>query len=258
MQNLRLTTIQTDLHWENISANLEMFDEKVKALKGTTDVIVLPEMFTTGFSMNAKKMAESMDGHAVQWMLKTSNDLNAVVLGSIIIVEDEKYYNRMVVAFPDGNYKVYDKRHLFTLAGEHETFTAGKELLIFEWKGWKICPLICYDLRFPVWSRNTDLYDLLIYVANWPDPRRQAWKTLLSARAIENQSYTVGVNRIGKDGTGLSYAGDTSVIDYNGNVLYRSSDTEGIFTIELFYDKQMDFRKKLQFLPDRDVFEIKK
>lgn len=257
MQTLRLTTIQSSLHWENISANLEMFDQKLQALTGKTDLVVLPEMFTTGFSMNAPRLAESMDGQTVQWLLEQSNALNAVVLGSFIAVENEKYYNRIVVAFPDGNLQIYNKRHLFSLADEHLTFTAGNELLVFEWKGWKICPLICYDLRFPVWSRNTDLYDLLIYAANWPDRRRQAWKTLLAARAVENQSYTVGVNRVGSDGMGHAYGGDSSVIDYNGNVLYRVSDTEGIFTIELSLEKQIEFRNKLQFLPDRDVFEIK-
>jgi len=258
MQTLRLTTVQASLHWENITDNLEMFTQKLKPLKGTTDLVVLPEMFTTGFSMDAKKLAEGMDKQTVQWLVHQSNTINSVVLGSFIAVENDNYYNRLVVAFPDGSFQVYDKRHLFSLAGEHLTFTAGKELLIFEWKGWKICPLICYDLRFPVWSRNTDLYDLLIYTANWPDRRRQAWKALLAARAVENQSYTIGVNRVGSDGTGLSYAGDTSVIDYNGNVLYRASDTEGIFTIELFKEKQNEFRNRLQFLPDRDDFEIKK
>ncbi len=255
---LRLTTIQSSLHWENITANLEMFDQKLQALAGTTDVVVLPEMFTTGFSMNAHQFAESMDGQTVAWLLGQSNTLNAVVLGSFIVVENDKYYNRIVTAFPDGSFQIYDKRHLFSLAEEHLTFTAGKELLVFEWQGWKICPLICYDLRFPVWSRNTDLYDLLIYTANWPDRRREAWKALLAGRAVENQSYTVGVNRVGIDGMGNSYAGDSSVIDYNGNVLYRASDTEGVFTIELFLEKQKEFRNKLQFLPDRDVFEIKK
>jgi len=255
---LRLTTIQSSLHWENITANLKMFDQKLQALVGTTDLVVLPEMFTTGFSMNAPQLAESMDEQTVSWLLGQSTALNSVVLGSFIAVENEKYYNRLVVAFPDGSLKIYNKRHLFSLAEEHRTFTAGKELLVFEWKGWKICPLICYDLRFPVWSRNTDLYDLLIYTANWPDRRRKAWKALLAARAVENQSYTVGVNRVGSDGMGHSYAGDSSVINYNGNVLYRASDTEGIFTIELFLEKQKEFRNKLQFLPDQDVFEIKK
>ena len=258
MKALRLTTIQSSLHWEDIPANLEMFDQKLQALSGKTDIVVLPEMFTTGFSMEAKKLAESMDGSTIDWMLKQSKTIKSVILGSFIAVENGNYYNRLIVAFPEGDYKIYDKRHLFSLAGEHLTFTAGNELLVFEWKGWKICPLICYDLRFPVWSRNTDLYDLLIYTANWPDRRRQAWKALLAARAVENQSYTVGVNRVGNDGTGFSYAGDTSVIDYNGNVLYRASDTEGVFTIELFLEKQIEFRNRLQFLPDRDVFEIKK
>ncbi len=258
MQTLRITTAQSSLHWENIAANLKMFEQKLQALAGTTDLVVLPEMFTTGFSMDAARLAESMEGQTMNWLKKQSALLNAAIIGSFIAVENQKYYNRLVVVFPDGGFKTYDKRHLFTLADEHLTFTTGKDLLIAEWKGWRICPLICYDLRFPVWSRNTDNYDLLIYTANWPNRRSHAWKALLTARAIENQSYTVGVNRVGADGTGLAYSGDTSVIDYSGNVLYQVSDTEGLFTIELSYEAQTDFRNKLSFLADRDIFEIKK
>lgn len=258
MQNLRVTTIQSKIHWENISANLEMFEQKLQSLTNKTDVVVLPEMFTTGFSMNAKRLAENMDSQTVQWFLKQSAATNAAIIGSFIAVENENYYNRLVVAFPDGSYQFYDKRHLFSLAGEHRTFTAGTEQLIVEWKGWKICPLVCYDLRFPVWSRNTEGYDLLVYIANWPRPRSHAWKTLLEARAIENQSYTVGVNIVGQDGTGLSYSGDSSVVDFAGKVLHRVSETEGIFTINLSCEEQENFRNKLQFLADRDTFKIEK
>ncbi len=258
MQTLRCTTIQSSLQWENIAANLKIFEQKMKPLSGTTDLVVLPEMFTTGFSMNAVPLAEKMDGQTMQWLIGQAASLNAAIIGSFIAVENEKYYNRLAVVFPDGTYHFYDKRHLFTLADEHLTFTAGNKLMIVEWKGWKICPLICYDLRFPVWSRNTDNYDLLIYIANWPSTRRQAWKCLLEARAVENQSYTVGVNRVGSDGTGLSYSGDTSVVDYAGNVLYRVAESAGVFTLELSHKAQVDFRNKLQFLTDRDVFEIQK
>ncbi len=258
MERLRLTTVQSTLHWENISDNLKMFEKKLLPLAGTTDLVILPEMFTTGFSMRATQLAEDMNGHTMEWLITNAETIHAAIAGSFIVVENGSYYNRLVFVFPDGSYQFYDKRHLFTLAEEHLTFTAGSELLIVEWKGWRICPLICYDLRFPVWSRNTDSYDLLVYTANWPDRRRQAWKALLAARAVENQSYVAGVNRVGSDGTGLSYAGDTSVIDFAGNVLYRVTDAEGIFTIDLSYKDQMAFRNKLQFLADRDVFEIKK
>lgn len=258
MQTLRLTTIQSSLHWEDIPANLRMFEQKMQTLPGTTDLVILPEMFTTGFSMDAPRLAETMEGQTMHWLKKQSVLLNAAIIGSFIAVENQKYYNRGVVVFPDGRYKTYDKRHLFTLADEHLTFNSGNEILIVEWKGWRICPLICYDLRFPVWSRNTDNYDLLIYTANWPNRRSHAWKSLLTARAIENQSYTVGVNRVGADGAGLVYSGDTSVIDFSGNVLYRVSDAEGVFTIELNYEAQAEFRNKLSFLADRDIFEIKK
>ncbi len=256
MQTLRLTTVQSSLHWENVAANLKMFEHKLQALTGTTDLVVLPEMFTTGFSMNAKSLAEGVDGQTIRWLIKQAASINAAIIGSFIVVENGNYFNRAVVVFPDGTIQYYNKRHLFTLADEHLTFTAGDRLLIFEWKGWRICPLICYDLRFPVWSRNTDNYDLLIFMANWPHQRRQAWKSLLEARAIENQSYTVGVNRVGSDGTGHSYVGDTSIVDFAGNVLYRIAKVEGISTLELSYEQQKEFRNKLQFLNDRDLFEI--
>jgi predicted amidohydrolase len=257
MSSLTITTVQSTLFWENIDANLEMFDEKLSQFSQETDLIILPEMFTTGFSMETDRVSETMDGKAVKWMLKQAKTHNAVVMGSLIIREGDKCYNRLVAMSPNGEYKTYDKRHLFTLANEHKYFQIGKERLIFEYKGWKICPLICYDLRFPVWSRNTDNYDLLIYMANWPVTRSHHWKTLLTARAIENQAYCIGVNRVGQDKKDLYYSGDTSVIDYTGNVIYQVANAEDIFTTTLEKEKMDEFRKKLNFLPDRDRFEIK-
>jgi len=255
-ENLRITTLQSSLQWENPRANLAMFSQKMECLTGRTDVIVLPEMFTTGFSMNAAALAEGMDGPTMQWIEQQATRLNAVVTGSFIAVEDGGYYNRLVWMQPGGIFATYDKRHLFTLAGEHKTYTVGEKKLVVEWLGWIICPLICYDLRFPVWSRNAEGYDLLIYMANWPDKRSHHWRQLLMARAIENQTYTIGVNRVGKDGNGHIYAGDTSIIDYSGKLIYRVSETGDVFTTILSLPAQRAYRHTLQFLPDRDGFFI--
>ena len=256
MENLRITTVQSMLHWEGIATNLHMFGEKTAMLKGRTDLIVLPEMFTTGFSMNAAAVAEKMDGTAVHWMRDKSAELDAVITGSLIIEEGGRFFNRLIWMQPDGQLWYYDKRHLFTLAKEHETYTAGTKKLTVKWKGWKICPLICYDLRFPVWSRNAEDYDLLVYVANWPEKRSYHWRQLLIARAIENQCYTIGVNRTGEDKMGFQYTGDTSVVDYSGKVVYRVSEAEDVFTFILSKEKMNRYREKLNFLNDRDKFEI--
>ncbi|MFQ5445602.1 MAG: amidohydrolase [Saprospiraceae bacterium] len=255
-ENLRITTVQSALHWENPAANLAMFTEKLKGLEEQTDVVILPEMFTTGFSMNATALAEEMDGPAMQWLEKQAARLGAVVTGSFIAEEEGRYYNRLVWMQPGGTFETYDKRHLFTLAGEHETYTAGIKKPAVEWQGWRICPLICYDLRFPVWSRNAEGYDLLIYMANWPGKRGFHWRQLLMARAIENQTFVVGVNRVGEDENGHVYAGDTSVIDYSGKLIYRVSGAEDVFTTALSLLAQKDYRRTLQFLPDRDDFHI--
>lgn len=254
--SLRITTIQTSLFWENKAANLEMFDRKLKSLKGQTDIIILPEMFTTGFSMSPIPLAESMEGKTMQWLAQKAAACQAVVTGSFIAKEGDNYFNRLVWMQPDGNFETYDKRHLFTLAGEQHHYTAGTKKLIVEWQGWKICPLICYDLRFPVWSRNVEDYDLLIYVANFPERRQHAWKSLLIARAIENQSYTIGVNRVGTDGNDIYYSGDSTVVDYEGKILQQASHVEASFTTSLSLEKQQTFRKKLQFLSDRDKFYL--
>ena len=256
MNELRITCVQSILHWEDIQANLAMFREKLVDLKGKTDIIILPEMFTSGFSMSAKHLAETMDGKAIEWMKEMAGHCNAVVTGSLIIQEGAHYYNRLIWMEPDGNFSHYDKRHLFALAKEDEVYTAGTKKLIIEWKGWKICPLICYDLRFPVWARNVEHYDLLIYMANWPVTRVSAWSTLLKARAIENQVYTVGVNRCGED-VFVKYSGASAVIDYAGEALYQVSNVENVSTISLSKEKQTHFRSKLAFLDDRDEFYIK-
>ncbi len=256
MKNLRITTVQSILHWEDISTNLAMFDEKLSNLLGKTDLVILPEMFTTGFSMNATTLAERMDGRTFHWLSSKAKELEAVVTGSFVIEENGRFFNRLIWMQPDGDYKCYDKRHLFTLAKEHETYTAGIKKLVVDWKGWKICPMICYDLRFPVWSRNIEGYDLLIYVANWPETRSYHWRHLLISRAIENQSFVAGVNRVGSDEKGLGYTGDTCVIDYSGAILYQVASLEDIFTCELDSEKMTAFRSKLNFLGDQDKFEI--
>jgi omega-amidase len=262
--NLSITLIQSNLHWENVDANLQMFSQKITGVQTPTDIIILPEMFSTGFSMNAPKLAEGMDGKAVNWMRQTAAAKNCIVTGSLIITapvscSESKmaYYNRLVWMQPDGEYLYYDKRHLFSLSKEEMVFEPGNERLIAEWKGWKICPLICYDLRFPVWSRNTDNgYDLLLYVANWPERRVYAWKHLLVARAIENQCYVAGINRIGNDGLDFHYSGDSMVLDAMGNVLYHKNDGEDVFTIELNYEALQKTKDTLPFLKDADKFSL--
>lgn len=256
MQDLRITTIQTKLIWEDVEANLTAFSNKIEGLRGQTDLVILPEMFTTGFSMQPERSAEVMGGKTMAWMAQKAAYLQAVITGSLIIQENNQYYNRLIWMRPDGTFSTYNKRHLFTLAGEHEHYAAGSTHLLAEWKGWKICPLICYDLRFPVWSRNVHNYDLLLYVANWPITRSHHWKTLLTARAIENQSYTIGVNRVGKDANDLHYSGDTSVFDFAGNTLYQVSNREAVSTLHLSHREQESFRSRLNFLPDRDSFSI--
>ncbi len=257
MENLRITTVQSILHWEDVGSNLAMFDDRLSGLKGKTDLVILPEMFTTGFSMAAPAMAEEMGGKTCRWLAAKASELGSVVAGSIIIKEDGHYFNRLIWMQPDGAYRQYDKRHLFTMAKEQETFTAGQNKLIANWKGWKICPLVCYDLRFPVWSRNAaGGYDLLVYVANWPETRSHHWRQLLVARAIENQSFVAGVNRVGEDGKGFRYTGDTSVVDYAGRLIYQVSGAEDVFTCELSKKEMAAYREKLHFLPDQDKFEI--
>jgi omega-amidase len=253
---MNITLLQLDLVWEDKEANIAKIDAFLKSSVLSTDLILLPEMFTTGFSMQPAALAEPTEGLALTYMRQWAKRYDAAVCGSIIAVEDGKYYNRLLWVTPDGAYQTYDKRHLFHLAGEGEQYQAGHKKLIVTWRGWRICPLICYDVRFPVWSRNQENYDLLLYVANFPERRIRAWNTLLQARAIENQCYTVGVNRVGNDGNDIYHNGDSAVIDFEGNVLFHHRDTEIIKTIHLDFTSLQDFRQKLPFLKDKDSYVI--
>lgn len=253
---MEIALIQSPLVWENPSLNRIYFEEKIKSISESIDLIVLPEMFSTGFTMNPKEVFETMDGETIQWLQSTAKAKNSAITGSLIIKEDNNFYNRLIFVFPSGDIKHYDKRHLFTLAGEEKVYTAGKERLIIEYLGWKICPLICYDLRFPVFSRNTENYDLLIYLANWPKPRINAWDALLKARAIENISYTIGVNRVGIDNNKLEYNGHSQIIDFSGNYLLEPQENDGIYYTKLHKNDLLDFREKFGFLNDRDSFTV--
>ncbi|MCB9285547.1 MAG: amidohydrolase [Lewinellaceae bacterium] len=257
MEPLRVTLVQTELAWEDPAANLQRLERKLHPISGTTDLIILPEMFTTGFTMRAEAMAEDMDGPTLRWMQAMASQLDAVITGSVVICERGACFNRLLWVRPDKTYAYYDKRHLFSLAGEQHHYTAGNQRLLVGLKGWTICPLICYDLRFPVWSRNTQDYDLLIYVANWPKARRHAWQSLLVARAIENQSYTIGVNRVGEDANGNEYTGDSMVVNFAGEVLYHIAYGEQSETLTLAHAIQESFRAKFPFLDDADDFSLK-
>ena len=256
MNQLKITTLQTNLFWEDIDANLTQLSNKLGTIVGKTDLIILPEMFTTGFSMNPARLAEKQPGKTLTWLKEQARQTKAVITGSYIVQENTQYFNRLVWMQPDGNFQTYDKRHLFSLSAEPQHYTAGQHQLIVEYKGWKICPLICYDLRFPVWSRNVTNYDLLIYVANWPEKRAHHWRSLLMARAIENQTYTIGVNRVGEDGNGFYHAGDTTVIDYAGRLLASTAHVENINTVILTYQQQQIFRNRFRFLADKDKFDL--
>lgn len=267
MSTLTITTIQTDLRWEDAPANLAMFEEKINAIREKTEIVVLPETFSTGFSMQPSTLAETMDGPSVAWMKRVAAEKKIVLTGSLIIKEGEDYYNRLIWMLPNGVYGVYDKRHRFAYAGEDTHFTAGAKRLIASVKGWKINLVVCYDLRFPVWMRQQvhdpsgngsprPEYDLLICVANWPERRNHAWKTLLQARAIENQCFVAGVNRIGKDGNDNYHSGDSMIVDPMGEVLHTKAHEEDIFTITLQKEKLEEVRTKLPFWKDADFFTI--
>lgn len=256
-EKLTISLIQTDIVWENPEANRLHFEKKIDTLKTTTDLVVLPEMFTTGFTMNASKLAESMQGKTVSWMQQIAKEKQIAITGSLIILENDNFYNRLVFVHPSGKTEYYDKRHSFTLAKEDETYTSGSKKLLIDYNGWKICPLICYDLRFPVWSRNTENYDLLIYVANWPEKRIYAWDHLLKARAIENMSYTIGVNRIGTDANNFNYNGHSIALDALGTPLSKEKNkSETIIQVSLDKQQQHIIRNKLGFLNDKDSFII--
>ena len=258
MQNeLKIALIQSDLVWENPTKNRQNFTKKIEGVSEVIDLIVLPEMFTTGFTMNAKFVAETMNGKTVLWMKEMASKTNAAIVGSIVISEKNNYYNRLLFVEPSGYISHYDKRHTFTLVGEDKIYTAGKEKVVLHYKGWKIRPLICYDLRFPVWSRNTEDYHVLLYVANWPEPRVSAWDALLKARAIENMSYCVGVNRVGIDGVNSKYSGHSGVYDVLGNCITEFKPNEETIQVVTLEKRHIQaYRNKLKFLDDRDTFNI--
>jgi omega-amidase len=258
MEDLKITIVQSPLFWEDIDANIAAFTKTVSSIApSSTDLIVLPEMFTTGFTMNAKQFAEGMDGKAVKWMRKMAAEKKCVITGSLNIKENGHNYNRLVWMRPDGTFETYDKRHLFRMGEENNTYTRGTKRIIVELKGWKICPLVCYDLRFPVWSRNTNAYDCLIYVANWPDVRSYPWRQLLIARAIENQVYVIGVNRIGTDAHDMAHAGYSAVMDPRGQIISTTQpDQPSVETVTLSWKALEDFRKVFPVGLDADKFEL--
>jgi len=254
---MKIALIQSDLYWEDVFKNRKSFESKINQIDSSVNLVVLPEMFSTGFTMNAPEVAETMEGETVLWLQSLAKQKNFAITGSLIILENEKYYNRMLFVFPSGKIEYYDKRHLFSLAGEDQFYTSGKEKVIVEYLDWKICLQVCYDLRFPVFARNVENYDLLLYVANWPKVRTNAWDTLLKARAIENLSYVAGVNRVGLDANNYEHVGHSQVIDFSGNFILEPQETESVFIVELDKKAMIETRKKLDFLNDKDIFEIK-
>lgn len=264
MYDLKITIVQPDLFWQDKKSNLLKFEDFFHKLDRKTDLVVLPEMFNTGFVIDQRSLAEDMNGPTMEWMATKSAELKSVITGSLVVVENGNYFNRLVWMQPDGSYKFYDKRHLFHPGNEHKQFSAGREKIIVDLFGWKICPLVCYDLRFPVWSKNTWAngtyeYDILLYMANWPASRSYAYRQLLIARAIENQCYVVAVNRVGIDGKGTNHQGESTVIDFKGKHLIEiAADKEGMETLNVSSDQLADFRKGFMVGMDWDRFEIEK
>jgi omega-amidase len=261
MQDLKVTLVQSALAWEDIDANLASFGKKLYGIApASTDIIVLPEMFSTGFTMNVQSVAETMDGKAIQWLAKQAEEKKCVVTGSLVIKDGNHFYNRLIWMKADGTFEYYDKRHLFRMGQENNTYSPGNKRLIPTLKGWKICPLICYDLRFPVWSRNkanSFEYDCLIYVANWPEKRSYAWKNLLIARAIENQAYVIGVNRTGADGNQIMYSGNTAAINANGEIISKTKpEEESVETVILSRHELEELRKNFPVGLDADEFNF--
>jgi omega-amidase len=257
MSVLKITTFQAYLFWENIEKNLKNLALRLSGIREKTDLIVLPEMFNTGFSMNTVELAEEMNGLTMQWMLQQAKRFESVVTGSLIIKEKNNYYNRLIWMRPDGTFEKYDKRHLFGIGKEDDFYTAGKDKLIVELNGWKICPVICYDLRFPVWLRNKNPeYDLLLIVANWPERRSLHWRTLIPARAVENLSYVIGVNRVGHDGNEIYHSGDSMCIDPNGKTVYYKPNDEDLYTFSISLEEVVKARRLFPFLKDADNFKL--
>lgn len=259
INDLKITLIQTYLNWEHVDENLKHFSNVLAKITQQTDLIVLPEMFTTGFTMKPEQLAEDHGGKGLQWMQQKAKEMKCVITGSISVKENSNYYNRLYWVKPDGTYLHYDKRHLFRMGHEHEHYTSGTEKIIVDLNGWKICPLVCYDLRFPVWSRNTkkNPYDVLIYVANWPQVRSFPWKQLLIARAIENQCYTIGLNRVGRDGHLVEHSGDSCVLNPRGECISGIHPNEEVIeTVKLSYEYLTEFRKVFPVMMDSDDFKL--
>ncbi len=259
INNLKITIFQAYLFWENIDKNLQNLSLRLSSgVKEKTDLIILPEMFNTGFSMNAAALAEEMNGKTMSWMAQAAIKYECVITGSLIIKENGNYYNRMIWMLPDGGFQYYDKRHLFGMSSEDKIYTSGKEQVIVELKGWKIRLAICYDLRFPVWLRNVDnAYDILLVIASWPDKRIPHWKALIPARAIENQSYVIATNRVGHDGKEVYHSGHSMCIDAFGNTVYYKPEDEDLYTFSISYDDLVKVRSAFPFLKDEDHFTIK-
>ncbi len=266
MQPLRVSILQTTIEWESPSSNRTRIGQLLDGVPSGTHLVVLPEMFSTGFSMNPRSLAEEMSGETVEWMKRLSSEKRFILTGSFMAREEDRFYNRLMWVLPDGKTGQYDKRHLFAYAGEDQHYTAGQKRLIASVNGWPINLQICYDLRFPVWSRQRSTYDedgqfqpeydVLIYVANWPERRAEAWKTLLRARAIENQCYVIGVNRIGVDGNGINHSGDSMIIDPIGDILYTCADRDELYSFTLDPSHLQDTRARFPFLRDSDGFMI--
>jgi omega-amidase len=257
MSVLKITTFQAYLFWENIEKNLQNLGLRLSGIREKTDLIVLPEMFNTGFSMNTEALAEEMNGPTMEWMLKQARRFDCVVTGSLMIKEKGKFYNRLIWMRPDGTFEKYDKRHLFAMGKEDDFYTPGKDKLIVELNGWKICTAICYDLRFPVWLRNKNPeYDLLLLVANWPERRSLHWRTLIPARAVENLTYVVAVNRVGHDGNEIYHSGDSMCIDPNGKTVYYKPNDEDLYTFSISKDEVVKARRLFPFLQDADNFKL--
>jgi predicted amidohydrolase len=258
MSALRVSLVQQPLAWQDGAANRARFEELLRPLAGATDLVVLPETFTTGFSMDVERLGEPPGGPSTQWLLRLAAALDAVVTGSVITLDAGHYYNRLLWALPEGELRHYDKRHLFRMGREHQHFTAGRAPWSVGWRGLRICPLVCYDLRFPVFSRRRPEldYDVLLYVANWPAPRADAWRQLLRARAIENLAYVVGVNRVGHDGQGIAHAGDSAAIDFRGRTLADAGHEPALLTVELPRGPLDEFREKFPAHLDADRFNL--
>jgi predicted amidohydrolase len=254
--DLMISGLQFDIAWEKKDQNIYKIGELLESIPDGTDIVVLPEMFTTGFSMNASMLAETMDGNTIQWMKSTAKKKKTVITGSLIIVENRNFRNRLVWVTPEGEISHYDKRHSFGLAGETRYYKNGDEPKIFSYKNWKIFTSICYDLRFPVWMKNRYDYHLILNVANWPDTRSAHWNSFLTARAIENQSYLIAVNRTGTDAEGRNYSGDSSIVDYDGNILTKSANIESVINAKLSMEKLMEYRNRFPFLKDQDKYII--